>query len=167
MGPDLQTPGTPLRCPACSASVRPGAPWCTQCYAELRSGPAAPASPALPAASSAAPSLSSAEPTAPSAEPTLSPAPPGSPALPAAPAAGDTASWPCSACGTANALSRDSCSACGAGFLAALRAAEEPLLVLPGVGDVGALSRAQRLGLAAGVVLLVVLLTALLGFLLS
>lgn len=38
--------------------------------------------------------------------------------------------------------------------------------MLPGVGDLGALSRSWRLGGAAGVVLLVVLLTALIGWLL-
>lgn len=155
MGPDLQSSGTPLRCPSCGASVKADAPWCGLCYADLRSVPAPPASPAAPAASSAAPSLSPAPPTV-------------SPALPAALGAAEgEPTWPCATCGSANPLDRDACAACGAGFLSGLRASEEPLLVLPVVGDLGALSRAQRLGLAAGVVLAVVLLTALLGLLLS
>lgn len=162
MGPDLQSSGTPLRCPACSASVRPGAPWCTQCYAELRSEPAAPASPALPAAPSAAPSLS---PALPAALAPTSAAPQPVPAQRLLP--GDEPAWPCASCSTSNPITLDACATCGAGFLAALKATEEPLLVLPVVGDLAALSRAQRLGLAAGVVVLVVLLTALLGLLLS
>jgi hypothetical protein len=79
----------------------------------------------------------------------------------------DIATWPCTACGTANPLEDDACAACGAGFLSGLRASEEPLLVLPVVGDLGALTRSQRLGLAAAVVLAVVVLTALLGLLLA
>ncbi len=83
------------------------------------------------------------------------------------PATADVATWPCATCGAANGLDRSACDGCGAGFLAGLRSADEPLLVLPVVGDLGALSRGQRLALAAGVVLAVVLVTALLGFLLS
>ncbi len=79
----------------------------------------------------------------------------------------DGATWPCTTCGAANGLDRDSCAACGAGFLSALKATEEPLLVLPVVGDLGALSRAQRLGLAAGVVVAVLLLVLLVGLLLG
>jgi len=78
-----------------------------------------------------------------------------------------TASWPCATCGAANALTDGACSACGAGFLAGLRETEGPLLELPVVGDLGALSRAQRLGLAAAVVLVVITLVALLGVLFS
>jgi len=77
------------------------------------------------------------------------------------------ASWPCATCGAANALTDSACSACGAGFLAGLRETEGPLLELPMVGDLGALSRAQRLGLAAAVVLVVITLVALLGVLFS
>ena len=77
------------------------------------------------------------------------------------------ASWPCATCGAANALTDSACAACGAGFLAGLRESEGPLLELPVVGDLGALSRGQRLGLAAGVVLVVIALVALLGVLFS
>jgi hypothetical protein len=73
--------------------------------------------------------------------------------------------WPCSGCGATNPVELDACAACGTGFLAGLRKEEPPLLLLPGVGDLTKLSRAQRLGLAASVVLAVVLLTALLGLL--
>ena len=56
----------------------------------------------------------------------------------------------------------NACTACGAGFLAGLRETEAPLLELPGVGDLTQLSRAQRLGIAFGVVLAIVALIALL-----
>lgn len=80
-------------------------------------------------------------------------------------AAGPT--WPCATCGAANPLAARSCGACGAGFLAGLREAEGPLLELPGVGDLTRLSRGARMGLAFGVVLAVIALTALLGLLLG
>lgn len=73
--------------------------------------------------------------------------------------------WPCSGCGAVNAVELDACAACGLGFLSGLRKTEPPLLVLPVVGDLARLSRAQRLGVAGAVILLVVLLTALAGLL--
>ena len=123
----------PPRCPGCAAAVRPGAPWCTQCYLDLRAPtPAAPA-PVTPGA-------------------------PGAPVAPVAPVSvlpdgGPT--WPCTACGAANPLSAAACAACRSPFLAGLRETDPPLLVLPGVGDVSALSRGRRLGLAATAVLVV------------
>ena len=158
MGPDLHRdlPAAPvvLRCPSCAGALRPDAPWCGQCYADLRSGAAPPASPAAPPASSA------------TGPPSVSPAAPAHGAAQAVVPDG-AATWPCTACDTRNPLDAAVCAACGTGFLATLRAAGEPLLVLPVVGDLTALTRAARLGLAAAVVLLVVLLTALGGVLLS
>ena len=72
--------------------------------------------------------------------------------------------WPCSACGTPNDFGLDACAACGAGFLAALRD-EAPALTVPGIGDLGRLSRGRRLALAAGIVLAVLVLTVILGLL--
>ena len=40
MAPDL--PADPPRCPACAAAVRPDAPWCTQCWLDLRTPAPAP-----------------------------------------------------------------------------------------------------------------------------
>jgi hypothetical protein len=57
------------------------------------------------------------------------------------------------------------CAACGTGFLAGLRQGSAPALALPVVGDLALLSRAQRLGLAGGVVLLAMVLITLLGLL--
>lgn len=53
-------------------------------------------------------------------------------------------------------LSADVCVTCGAAFLAGVRDAEAPLLVLPGVGDVARLSRTARAGVALGVAVLAI-----------
>jgi hypothetical protein len=147
------------RCPSCRAAVRPGAPWCTLCHADLRPAPEPQPEPARPALS--------VPPTASYAEPALDPLTAPAVALGLPPSVPLGASWPCATCGASNALTESSCTACGAGFLAGLKESEAPLLVVPGVGDVTQLSRAQRLGLAAGVVVAVLVLTALLGLLFS
>lgn len=149
--PTVLTQPEVTRCPACAATLRPDAPWCTLCYADLRPPPAPPPPP--PAR--------------------LAPIPPAYADLDPLTAPLDAltekpvARWPCATCGAANDLTHSACAGCGAGFLAGLREAEGPLLELPVVGDLGALSRAQRLGLAAGVVLAVIALVALLGVLFS
>ncbi|HWG94610.1 MAG TPA: hypothetical protein VNU66_10335, partial [Mycobacteriales bacterium] len=137
----------------CRGAVRPDAPWCTQCWADLRPAPEP-------------------EPEQPEPAPAAAPAGPrhGAPEhlpVPGAPAAatGEAPGWPCGTCGAVNGLDLDACAACGAGFLTALRAEEPPLLVLPGVGDVTRLGRGQRLALAAGVALVLALLVGLLGLL--
>jgi hypothetical protein len=133
---------TATRCPHCRASVRPGAPWCTLCHADLRPAP----------------------------EPAQEPAPetvaPVTPAVPRQQEPTGDATWPCTTCGARNDLAANACSACGAGFLAGLRDSEGPLLELPGVGDLTRMSRGQRMLVAFGVVLAVVALVALLGLLL-
>lgn len=130
------------RCLRCSAAVRPGAPWCSQCYA--------PAGVAAPAATRAA-------------------APAATPALDVAERTGErepVGTWPCTACGASNDLAVAACAACGTPFLAAARAVP-PTLVLPGVGDLLAMSPVRRVGVAVGVVVAFVLVTSLLAFLLS
>jgi hypothetical protein len=120
-------------CPACGAALRPGAPWCTLCYADLRPAPA-----------DAAP------------EPSYAP-----PSPPPVPAEGPT--WPCATCDAPNPLGYGACGACGSGFLSVLREQEGPLLELPGVGDITRLAKPQRFALAGGAVLAAVLLTFLSG----
>jgi len=120
-------------CPACSAAVPAGAAWCSLCYARLDAAltPPAPATPTRAAGAGVG-------------------------------LAGDGrgggagAGWPCSRCGQVNGLSADVCAACGGAFLAGVRDAEAPLLVLPGVGDVARLSRTARAGVALGVALLAI-----------
>lgn len=165
--PTVLTQPEATRCPACAATLRPDAPWCTLCYTDLRPTPAPAPAPTL-------------APPRPAAR--LAQIPPAYAALDLDPltaplealtapldalAEKPVARWPCATCGAANDLTHSACAGCGAGFLAGLREAEGPLLELPVVGDLGALSRAQRLGLAAGVVLAVIALVALLGVLFS
>jgi len=127
------------RCPHCGAALRPDAPWCTLCYADLRPAPVVPVA--------AAP--------APAPAPVVAAVPSGKPG------------WPCTACGTPNDVERGTCATCGLPFLAGLRESEPPLLELPVVGDLTKLSRGQRFALAGGVVLACVLLTSLLGLILG
>lgn len=134
------------RCPQCSAALRPGAPWCTQCYAPVGDPAAGPARPAAVGVT---------------VPPVRTPAeqPPASRARQAAVVEG--AGWPCDACGAGNPLTEAACSSCGAPFLARARGAR-PALVLPLLGDVSAL---RMLPLAAvGLALaLALLLTAVVG----
>ncbi len=75
------------------------------------------------------------------------------------------AKWPCLTCGEQVPLSLDSCPACGAGFLAGATTAASTRL--PVVGDIGRMSRTQRLmvgfGIAVGVMILLILLATLFG----
>lgn len=137
VGPDTHArPTADLRCPHCRGAIRADAQWCTQCWADLRPQP---------------------EPVvvtpAPEAEPTQTSL--------TRPAVGR--GWPCSGCGAVNAVELDVCAACGTGFLAGVKRDEAPLLTLPVVGDITRLSRGQRLGLAAAVVLLVALIVVVLS----
>ena len=138
------------RCPQCRDAVRGDAAWCGQCYASLLpvAGPPVEDPVAGPQARAVAPRV---------AVQLL----PEELRIPSA----DEATWPCETCGASNAMAETACGACGAAFLSALRASEPPLLELPGVGDVAALSRLQRLGLGAAVVVAVVVLTLLLALL--
>lgn len=146
---------TATRCPHCRASVRPGAPWCTLCHADLRPPPPPPPAPEP----QPAPVVVPAAPRA-AVDPLTAPA--ASLGLPGPVSADPT--WPCSTCGAVNPIAANACGACGAGFLAGLRETEGPLLELPGVGDLTRMSRGQRMLLAFGVVLAFIALTALLGF---
>ncbi len=89
------------------------------------------------------------------------------PSAQGAPAETAEPTWPCTRCDTANPLSASVCSSCGGGFLAGIRDNEKPLLVLPVVGDLGAMSRGRRLGLALALVAAVVLPLALITLLLT
>ncbi len=127
-----------MACPRCGALTRPGAPWCTQCFLDLR--PAAIAVPPAPVPEPApAPYVAA-------------PLPSGEPVPPAL-------GWPCSGCGTRNALDDPVCGACGLAFMSGLTG-DVPALVLPGVGDLSRLRRSQLYGLAVLAVVLVMLLTA-------
>lgn len=176
MGPDL-TPAAPVTsCPACRAAVRDDAEWCSLCYTVLRA-PAAVAAPvfepgetALPVAAAPAVQARHAAPdplTAPLVDVLLPPPAEvaAAPAYPLAEAPAAEPVWPCTSCGAVNPLEAPVCGTCGSGFLAA--ASSRPKLVLPVVGDVGALSRGQRIGAALAVVAMVLVPVALVTMLLS
>ena len=139
-----ETTGAGVRCSQCSAAVRPGAPWCTQCYAPV--GAAAPPVP-VPVQQ------------APAAEVVTAPAP-------ASVTLSSTGSWPCTACAQPNDLAVAACTGCGTPFLAAVRE-QRPSLVLPVVGDLLELTPVRRVGLAAAAVVGFLVVTLLLGLLLA
>ena len=147
-------------CPSCGAMLRPDAPWCTLCYADLRPAPVVAPAP-LPASAPVV-IVPRASYGAPAVDP-LTAALSTVVGEPVGDAAADPVAWPCTACGYANSLERDTCLECGAGFLAAVRDAQRPTLVLPVVGDLTRMSRPRRLGLAAAAVLLLLLPIALLS----
>lgn len=162
-----ETPPT-TACPSCGAALRPGAPWCTLCYTDLRPQPE--------------PEPVAQEPSAPLTVPATAAygVPVGDPltqplvdflprAAPRAevPAAQAQAAWPCLSCSAVNPLSEDRCSVCGQPFLAAVKASDKPLLVLPLLGDLGAMGRGKRLGVAAGLVAIVLVPLALITLLLT
>ena len=164
------------RCPKCGAAVRVGDPWCTLCYADLR--PPAPEPEPAPPPSAPEPGVPGVPGVPAVPHPMLPESGPGVPpgfdpltaplegVTAAAPATGavpvEGPSWPCSSCGAVNPMASDVCAACGRHFLAGVRD-ESPLLELPVVGDITRLGRGQRIAVAFGVVLAVVVLTMLLG----
>lgn len=156
--PRTPDPASAPRCPSCGALVRADAPWCTQCFFDLR-----PAPEPLP---DPAPAVAARVPVAPSYPDPLS-APIVDPLDGPTPAAEPPRGWPCATCGETNPFEATACLACGAGFLSAVRDGEAPLLMLPGVGDLTRMGRGQRLALAGGVVLVFVLVTLVIGLLLS
>jgi hypothetical protein len=80
------------RCPDCGGLLTAGAPWCPQCYADLREPEPEPHTPGVPPARHRA------------SDDGVTP-PPG---------------WPCRGCGTVNDLAAGACATCGEAFLAPL-----------------------------------------------
>ena len=130
--------------------MRAGAPWCTQCYAPTSGASRAPAAAPEPQ-------------TAVSGGVRVVERPPAQSARPTGTSSG---TWPCSTCSHPNELALALCEGCGTPFLAAVREAR-PTIVLPGVGDLLALSPVRRVGLAVSAVVAFVLVSALLALLLA
>ena len=167
MGPDVTDSLRVGACPSCGASVRADAQWCGQCYADFRPAPV----PELPVSAPITPSAAAAY-GVPAPDPLTQPlsqllpfqpvpvepaevAPEITPEITADPASEPDKpmpTWPCLTCQAQNPLSEMVCSACGSPFLAAVSEAGRTSLVLPVVGDLGAMSRGKRLGLALAAV---------------
>jgi hypothetical protein len=174
---DPVLPSRTTACPSCGAALRLDAGWCGQCYHDLRPAPVveAPAPPpsapvtATPAARFGVPAVD------PLTQPLIDFLPPAAPVTgPSAPqpaqpspAAASRAlpTWTCQVCQSSNVITELRCGTCGGSFLGS--DGDQPLLVLPGVGDVTKLSRGQRLGLAGAVLALVLVPLAVLTLLLT
>lgn len=162
-----------MRCRSCGAKNRPGALWCTLCFARFDAG----------ASGGHAPAAASAEPSGPSA-PADTPPPRGradddsdpfawmpqalaGAGLADEPAAGEHGAepgagpgWPCPACERENPVGRDDCAGCGTPFAARLReappvtetrvtvAALLASVLVPGMGHVAVGQRATGIGRA-------------------
>jgi hypothetical protein len=74
---------------------------------------------------------------------------------------GKPVTWPCQACGETVAIELDACPSCGSGFLSG--ASSEVSVRLPVLGDIGGLSRSQRLLAGLGVSLVVMVILVLLA----
>ncbi len=164
--------------------MRVDADWCGQCYTDLRP----PAPPVVQAPTVSAPppgygvpaadplqgpleQLLPTVPYSPLPDSALPDPPVGRHAAPAAPAAPATPvgepSWPCLTCQARNPLSASACSECGSTFLAAVAQQDRAALVLPLVGDLTAMSRGRRLGLAGALVAALLVPLALITLLLT
>jgi hypothetical protein len=168
-----------VRCRACGAAVPAEAQWCSLCFADLREPAPArervsvPAGAETVAVAAETAGTTAALPTAarpagddllglrerteavaaaPLAEPTEDEAPEEVP---------EEAKWPCLTCGEQVPISLDACHACGAGFLAG--STTQPSVHLPVVGDLGRMSRNQRLALGFGLCLVVMVILVVLA----
>jgi hypothetical protein len=138
---------TTARCPACGASVAPGAPWCTLCYADLRPAP----EPAPQPAPEPQPAMAGGPaydalgvlPPAPLPAGTVLPPDPhlDAPVLRSADVRLAEPSWPCRSCGIRVAMSEDNCPKCHAPFLEPEDTVD---LTLPVVGNVRRLDTKMR-----------------------
>jgi hypothetical protein len=92
------------RCPGCAAVVRPGAPWCTLCFTDLRPAPPSP-EPAQPAQVQPEPLSASLVLLERDGDDPL--------------ATSDAAAlgWPCLRCGEQVGIDLEVCPVCGAGFM--------------------------------------------------
>lgn len=149
-------------CPSCGAALRPGSPWCTLCYTDLRPKPAGATNPGAPGGvpTTAPPNAAYGQAAPdPLTQPLIDfiPLPEERPATATSPVRRSSVlgTWPCTACGSPNPLETQTCQTCGAGFLAG--SVPRPSYVLPIVGDIGRFSRGQRIAAAVVVALLVIL----------
>ena len=151
--------------------MRPDAPFCGQCYADFRPAPAPAPAQVVTAPATAAYGAPAADPLTQPLLDFLPPAAPvepaAAPAVPAPAAAASEPTWPCTRCASPNPFAAVACGVCGTPFLAQVSADSKVNLVLPLVGDLGAMSRGRRVGLGLGAVALVCVPVALLTLVLT
>jgi hypothetical protein len=95
------------RCPGCSAAVRPGAPWCTLCFADLRPAPPPELEPVRHGVAAVDPltaSLAVLDRDADAADGSVTPD-------------STDLGWPCLRCGEQVGIELSECPVCGAGFM--------------------------------------------------
>ena len=146
--------------------MRPDAPWCTQCFFDLRAPEPAP-EPVRHSAPVTAPPTAAYG--APAPDPLTAPLAvlTGEQTVPGQVGAEEPErTWPCSSCQTENGYDLDECSACGTGFLDGIHEGDVSL-VIPGVGDIAQMTRNKAMGLAFAGIGVVMLLVLVIGFLLS
>lgn len=138
-----------LACPACGAGTRPGADWCSLCYADLRPVPpprvVPPPRPAAAPAGAMTTGMTTTADSGPAVVPVLA----------------------CTVCGDPVPLEHSTCPHCGSGVLDGLRSAAVPSLRLPVVGDLMRFGRGARAGimllLSLSIVVVLIGLVTLLG----
>ena len=170
VGPDLTSdvtlPANRTACPQCGASVRLGADFCGQCYADFRPPTPQPSAPLVPAPT-AAYGVPAADPlAAPVLEVPVQAAPePVARSRHGVPEV--QAKWPCTRCDAQNEMDSVVCTVCGQLFLQTVSEETRVAIVLPVVGDLGRMSRGQRAGVAFGILAIVLVPLALITMLLT
>ncbi|HET7530161.1 MAG TPA: hypothetical protein VFJ98_04295 [Mycobacteriales bacterium] len=145
---------TTARCPACGASVVDGAPWCTLCYADLRTPAPQPAAPPVPEPTAAAvlpqPAPAAATAAAPGTALDLLDRPLDAPVETSADAPRGPVGWPCSSCGSTVPLDDDRCPQCFTPFMSG--ADPVPAIDIPLLGTIRPLaaSKSSRAWLMVG-----------------
>ncbi|HVU73521.1 MAG TPA: hypothetical protein VHE83_11225 [Mycobacteriales bacterium] len=142
-------------CPACGAATKPGDPWCTLCFADLRPKavppPPRPVAPAPRAAVPASPSFAApaaqAAPSGPAVNPitALSTGVVSTTPLPADAKTPDgIKAMSCPTCGDPMPIVAEVCPSCGHSPFASLKSTTQVSLKLPVVGDLMRFDRGMR-----------------------
>ena len=153
----MTSPVAPERaaCPSCGAATKPGDPWCTLCFADLRPQvvpppprPVAPEPRSAPVAARSGPALNPITALSTGVVSTQ-------------PLAADAATPPeirsmtCPTCGDAMPITADACPSCGESPFVHLRDTTKMSLKLPLLGDLMRFDRGMRYTVALAVALLV------------
>lgn len=136
-------------CPACGAATKPGDPWCTLCFADLRPKPVpTPPRPVAPEQRTAGPAASAATTSRAAANNPITALSSGvvstQPLAPDAQTPVEIKAMSCPTCGDAMPIVADVCPSCGESPFARLRNTAQVSLTLPVVGDLMRFDRGMR-----------------------